>query len=72
MSLIRHPLLLGLGMLLVAALSAGAQTEVASLEHDTIRGRNNSLVQVDSDTYALAYAGPGLDGFIKTFTFLPT
>ena len=29
-------------------------TEVGSLEHDTDYGTHNSLVQVDSDTYALA------------------
>lgn len=45
-----------------------AITEVQSLEHDTIRGQFNSLVQVDANTYALAYAGDGQDGFIKTFT----
>ena len=43
-------------------------TQIASLEHDTDRGEHNSLVQVDSDTYVLAYAGNGYDGFIKTFT----
>ena len=43
-------------------------TEVATLEHDTVFGRFNSLVQVDADTYALAYAGDGSDGFISTFT----
>ena len=43
-------------------------TEVATLEHDTVFGRYNSLVQVDADTYALAYAGSGDDGFISTFT----
>ena len=33
-------------------------TEVATLEHDTVKWRRyNSLVQVDADTYALAYAG---------------
>ena len=32
-------------------------TEVSSLEHDTSRGTDNSLVQVDADTFALAYAG---------------
>ncbi len=42
--------------------------EVTSLEHDTSEGRNNSLVQVDADTYALAYTGPFADGFISTFT----
>ena len=43
-------------------------TEVATLEHDTDDGTFNSLVQVDSDTYALAYTGTGQDGFISTFT----
>ena len=44
-------------------------TKVNSLEHDTnADATTNSLVQVDSDTYALAYSGPGGDGFISTFT----
>jgi hypothetical protein len=43
-------------------------TEVASLEHDTDNGSHSSIVQVDSDTYVLAYRGTGFDGFIKTFT----
>ncbi len=43
-------------------------TEVTSLEHDTDNSQNNSLVQVDADTYALAYAGLDSDGYIKTFT----
>jgi len=43
-------------------------TQIASLEHDTNTGEHNSLVQVDTDTYLLAYAGEGNDGFIKTFT----
>ena len=43
-------------------------TEVESLEHDPLRGEFNSLVQVDSTTYALAYLGESADGYIKTFT----
>ena len=43
-------------------------TEVASQEHDTDNGTYSSIVQVDSDTYVLAYSGPDLDGYIKTFT----
>ena len=43
-------------------------TEVASGEHDSGKGQYNSLVQVDSDTYALAYKGGGDDGHIATFT----
>ena len=42
--------------------------EVDTLEHDTVKGQYNSLVHVDSDTYALAYAGNGDNGFISTFT----
>jgi 6-phosphogluconolactonase (cycloisomerase 2 family) len=40
----------------------------ANLEHDTARGQYNSLVQVDSDTYALAYAGDNANGTLSTFT----
>ena len=43
-------------------------TQVAVLEYDTDSGTYHSLVKVDSDTYVLAYAGSGNDGFIKTFT----
>ena len=43
-------------------------TQLAVLEHDTNMSEYNSLVQVDADTYVLAYAGNGSDGFIKTFT----
>ena len=42
--------------------------ETTSLEHDARQGQYNSLVQVDSDTYALAYEGKDKDGFISTFT----
>ena len=38
------------------------QVEGNNLEHDTEEGAYNSLVQVDSDTYALAYTGPDRDG----------
>ena len=43
-------------------------TELATLVHDTTRMSGQSLVQVDSDTYALAYSGEDIDGFISTFT----
>ena len=42
-------------------------TEIAVLEHDTNRGYDNSLLHVDGNIYALAYAGTDDDGFIKTF-----
>jgi len=43
-------------------------TKVDSLEHDTDYGIRNSLVQVDSDTYALAYAGADM---MVSFLHLP-
>jgi len=43
-----------------------------NLEHDTVFAADNSLVQVDADTYALAYRGDGFDGFISTFTISNT
>ena len=46
----------------------GQDAEVQELEHDTQQGTYNSLVQVDSDTYLLAYQGLEREGFIKTFT----
>ena len=46
-----------------------AQSLENHLEYeDGINAVGNSLVQVDSDTYALAYQGPDSDGWIKTFT----
>ena len=42
--------------------------KVNSLEHDTDVGNYNSLVHVDSDTYALAYTSGNKDGYISTFT----
>ena len=42
--------------------------EIESLEYAGTNGQYNSLVQLDSDTYALAYAGNGDDGWITTFT----
>jgi len=48
------------------------QSEGNNLEHDTSIGQFNSLVQVDSDTYALAYTGSNSDGYISTFTISPT
>ena len=43
-------------------------TQLDSLEHDTIQGRFNSLVQIDDTHFILAYTGTDGDGFIKTFS----
>jgi len=48
------------------------QSEGNNLEHDTSIGKFSSLVQVDSDTYALAYTGSNSDGYISRFTISPT
>ena len=42
--------------------------QVYVLEHDSSHGKDNSLVKVDANTVALAYAGVEQDGYIKTFT----
>jgi len=59
-------------LILAAALLLGARPasaqQVQVLEHDTSAGFENSVVQVDADTYALAYQGADSDGFLKTFT----
>ena len=46
-------------------------TQVQTLTHDSgalARQTRPSMVQVAGNTYALAYAGPDTDGFLKTFT----
>ena len=47
-------------------------TENQELQHDGSKAKYNSLIQVDSDTYLLAYEGGSNDGFIKTFTIPST
>ena len=41
---------------------------VGSMEYNTSEGRDASVVHVENDVYAMAYSGPGQDGFIQTFT----
>ncbi|GAI70767.1 unnamed protein product, partial [marine sediment metagenome] len=40
--------------------------EVDSLEYDPSMGMYQSMVHVSGDTYAIAYFGPGNDGWLKT------
>jgi hypothetical protein len=40
---------------------------IDSLEFDTSNGREPSIIQVSFNVYAVAYRGPGDDGFVKTF-----
>ena len=64
----KNILILAAALLLGAPPASAQQVQVQVLEHDTAEGKQNSLVQVDADTYALAYQGAGGDGFLKTFT----
>ena len=43
-------------------------TEIANIKHNTSDSSFDSLIQVDSDTYAFAYAGLNSGGYIKTFS----
>ena len=45
--------------------------ELKWLEHDGTHSHFNSLVQVDTNTYAMAYSGSGWDGYLATFD-IPT
>jgi hypothetical protein len=40
--------------------------EVDSLEYDPSMGMSQSMIHVSDDTYAIAYFGPGNDGWLKT------
>ncbi|ABX12352.1 beta strand repeat-containing protein [Nitrosopumilus maritimus] len=40
---------------------------IDTLEFDTSTAYETSLVKIDDDTFAVAYRGPGSDGFVKTF-----
>ena len=42
-------------------------TKVTELEHQTSKGQYSSIVKIDNGTVAVAYSGPGDDGFITTF-----
>ncbi len=42
-------------------------TKVTELEHQTSKGQYGSIVKIDAGTVAVAYSGPGDDGFITTF-----
>ena len=39
---------------------------MSSLEYDPVGGRYQSMVHVSGNVYAIAYLGPGNDGWLKT------
>jgi len=48
--------------------SGGSLTEIKMLEFDPSRGTSTSICVIDSTHFAIAYSGPDIDGFIKTFS----
>jgi len=47
--------------------NGGQITQVEVKEHDLYYGGNQSLAELDGNTFVLSYQGHGTDGFIKTF-----
>jgi len=41
---------------------------IDSLEYDASQGTTPNIISISGDVYVVAYAGPGGDGFLKTFT----
>lgn len=61
------------GFMVTAQIETDGQigaTVIDSEEYDTDQGVEPSIVHVSGDTYAIAYKGPGSDGFIKTPTII--
>lgn len=44
------------------------ETVIDTFEYDTGNGGTPDLIHISGDTYAVAYAGAGSDGFVRTFT----
>ena len=43
-----------------------ADTAIDTLEFDTLKGKDPNLIPISGNVYAIAYAGDGDDGFLKT------
>jgi hypothetical protein len=43
-------------------------TAIDILEFDTVKGKTANIIPISGNVYAVAYAGDGDDGFLKTFT----
>jgi hypothetical protein len=50
----------------IAANGQITDTAITTLEFDTLKGKTPNLIPVSGDVFALAYAGDGDDGFLKT------
>ena len=57
------------GFLKTVEIAANGQitdTVIDTLEFDTVKGKTPSLIPISGNVYAIAYAGNGDDGFLKT------
>ena len=50
--------------------TSGQITDAAidTLEFDTVKGKTPNIIPISGNVYAIAYAGNGDDGFLKTIT----
>ena len=56
------------GWIKTFTVNGGTITQTAQLKHAAVQTSWHSLVQVDANTYLLAYADDSNDGWLKTFT----
>ena len=59
------------GFLITVTIATDGQitdTLIDTLEFDTVKGKTPSIIPISGDVYAIAYAGDGDDGFLKTLT----
>ena len=57
------------GFLKTAEIAASGQitnTVIDTLEFDTLKGATPNIIPISGHVYAIAYAGDGDDGFLKT------
>ena len=57
------------GFLKTAEIAASGQitnTVIDTLEFDTLKGATPNIIPISGNVYAIAYAGDGDDGFLKT------
>jgi len=45
-----------------------SDTVIDTLEFDTVKGKTPNVIPISGNVYAIAYAGDGDDGFVKTVT----
>jgi len=56
----------------IAATGQIGNSVIDTLEFDTSNGEEPAIVHISGNTYAVAYRGPGNDGFVKTISIAAT